>query len=112
MVFTFKTNGMKILIFASLFSIAACTNSPEGSTNTEGSGSSIFPEKSGDTSRDGTDNGSNRGLISTDSIKNSPVNSQYDSGMLTKSDSAMVKVYLKNGREDSGQAKKQKKKDD
>ncbi len=101
---------MKAIFFIMAAAIISCTNSPEGSTNTEGSGASILPEKTGDTSRDSTDNGSNRGLISTDSIMNAPGKPKDSGTVLTETDSALIKVQMKSHGQDSAATKRSKKK--
>lgn len=76
----------KILLSLMIVSIAACVNSPEGSTNNEGSGASVLPEKTGDTSRT-----KDSQLYAKDSLANASGTIPKDSTLsLTTADSAAL----------------------
>ena len=57
-----------VIITAMAAMLASCANSPEGSTNTDGSGASVLPEKTGDTSRQKKADNGGGGEYNTDTM--------------------------------------------
>jgi hypothetical protein len=72
--------------------IASCTNSPEGDTNTEGTGASILPEKSGDTSRVKKSDAGGGGEYTTDTMPGTAKVKGKDSSIISEADSGTMKI--------------------
>ena len=81
-----------VIITALAAMLASCANSPEGSTNTDGSGASVLPEKTGDTSREKKADNGGGGEYNTDTMPGTVKVPGKDSAVISEADSGTIKL--------------------
>ena len=81
-----------VIITALAAMLASCANSPEGSTNTDGSGASVLPEKTGDTSREKKADNGGGGEYNTDTMPGTVRVPGKDSAVISEADGGTIRL--------------------